>query len=84
MGSYWGATVMAKLVVVSILLLFHAESTKSLTKSAVRELTGLHSRAHQYHLPPSNNGTVSPSVTEACKTALVELLNSSLALAQCK
>ncbi|XP_029182927.2 nose resistant to fluoxetine protein 6-like [Acropora millepora] len=75
---------MAKLIVVSILLLFFTESSKSLTKSAIRELTGLHSLAHQYQLPSSgnvSNGTVYPGVSKACETALVELLNSSRAFA---
>ena len=77
---------MAKLIVVSILLLFFTESS-SLTKSAIRELTGLHSLAHQYQLPSSgnvSNGTVYPGVSKACETALVELLNSSRAFATCK
>ncbi|KAK2556795.1 Nose resistant to fluoxetine protein 6 [Acropora cervicornis] len=75
---------MAKLILVSILLLFFTESSKSLTKSAIRELTGLHSLAHQYQLPSSgkvSNGTVYPGVSKACETALVELLNSSRAFA---
>lgn len=78
---------MAKLIVVSILLLFFIESSKSLTKSAIRELTGLYSLAHQYQLPSSgnvSNGTVYPGVSKACETALVELLNSSRAFATCK
>ena len=77
---------MAKLIVVSILLLFFTESSKSLTKSAIRGLTGLHSLVHQYQLPSSNssNGTNYPGVSKACETALVELLNSSRAFATCK
>lgn len=71
---------MSKLIFVSILLLLYAESTKSLTKSAVRELTGLHSKANRYLMPASSNGTVFPKVSKACKAALFELLKSPSAM----
>ena len=75
---------MSKLIFVSILLLLYAESTKSLTKSAVRELTGLHSKANRYLMPASSNGTVFPKVSKACKAALFELLKSPSAMLVCK
>lgn len=78
---------MSTLIVVSIFLLFNADSTLSLPKSAIRELIGLDSKVNHFPWPGVVNGTIPnvfPNISKACKMAFSELTNSSLVLAACK
>ena len=80
---------MSRLLFVSIFLLLSAGLTISLPQAAIRELTGLVSKASRFRLPSFPNGTTPvpdpfATVSKACKTALSELMKSPLAATACK
>ena len=79
---------MPRFIVISIFLLFYVESTRALLPNAIRELSGLDSKANRFVLPVHSNGAAPDpfaNISEPCKNAVVGLLKPPFTeLARCK
>jgi len=75
---------MPRFLLVSIFLIFYADLSRSLPQSAIREFTGLDSKANRFVLSVNPNGTAPnpfANVSKPCQYALMALWRSPLALA---
>ena len=79
---------MPRFLPISIFLLFYVESTRSLLPNAIRELTGLDSKANRFVLPVHSNGTAPDpfaNISEPCKNAFLGLMKPPFTqLVRCK